>query len=212
MTKPASLIINTPFACPAQHWTEKKDGTLTLQDARRPAGYEIFDVRNNTRRTEELTLVNTIRVRVDQWREAGYPGVTIVTRRLLEHWFDQQARQHPFYFCQLEAIETLIWWIEGAEEYRQGIANPRRRRRMGAAVQQDGDRQRQDHGDGDDHHMAGAERADLPQAQQELRPRRVHRGARPDRQGAAARSLSGRARQLLRRLRSLPVRGAAPEA
>lgn len=124
MTKPASLIINSPFACPAQYWTEKSDGTLTLKHERRPAGYEIFDVRNNTRRTEDLTLVNTIRARVDQWREAGYPGVTIVTRRLLEHWFDQQARQHPFYFCQLEAIETLIWWIEGAEEYRQGIAIP----------------------------------------------------------------------------------------
>ena len=125
MTKPASLIINIPFAKPAQHWVQKPDGTLTINPVRRPAGYEIFDIRNNTRRSEELPLVNTIRARVDQWREAGYPGVTeAVTRRLLEHWHDQSARQHPFYFCQLEAIETLIWWIEGAAEYRQGIAIP----------------------------------------------------------------------------------------
>mgnify|MGYP000226915948 CR=1 FL=1 len=50
--------------------------------------------------------------------------VTIVTRKLLEHWHDETARQHPFYFCQLEAIETLIWWVEGAEAYKQGIHVP----------------------------------------------------------------------------------------
>ena len=66
-------------------------------------------------------MVNTVRARVDQWREDDYPGVTIVRRKLLEHWHDRTARQHPFYFCQLEAIETLIWWVEGAEAYKQGI-------------------------------------------------------------------------------------------
>jgi type III restriction enzyme len=69
-------------------------------------------------------LVNTIRDRVDQWRADGWPGVTIVTRKLLEHWYDRAARQHPFYFCQLEAIETLIWWVEGAAAYKQGIVIP----------------------------------------------------------------------------------------
>jgi type III restriction enzyme len=124
MTKPASLIINSPFARPARHWVEDSNGTLALKPERRSAGYEIFDVRNNTRRVEELALVNTIRERVDQWRDDGCPGVTIVTRRLLEHWHDSSARQHQFYFCQLEAVETLIWWVEAAEEYRQGIAIP----------------------------------------------------------------------------------------
>ena len=61
---------------------------------------------------------------MEQWRAAVYPGVTTVTRRLLEHWHDQSARTFPFYFCQLEAIETLIWCVEGAAEYRQGIAVP----------------------------------------------------------------------------------------
>jgi type III restriction enzyme len=31
------------------------------------------------------------------------------------------SRQYPFYFCQLEAIETLIWMLEAQPEYRQGI-------------------------------------------------------------------------------------------
>jgi len=124
MSPPASLIINSPFSRPAQHWVEGKAGALAVKAERRPAAYEIFDVRNNTRRTQPLLLVNTIRERVDQWRNAGYPGVTAVTRRLLEHWYDGDARQYPFYFCQLEAIETLIWWVEATEEYRQGIFIP----------------------------------------------------------------------------------------
>jgi type III restriction enzyme len=124
MEKPRSLIINSPFLRPAQHWVEAKGGALLVKPERRPAGYEIFDIRNNTRRTEELKLVNIIRDRVDQWRAAGYPGVTAITHRLLEHWHDRTARQLPFYFCQLEAIETLIWWIEGTQEYKQGIAIP----------------------------------------------------------------------------------------
>ena len=32
------------------------------------------------------------RARVDQWRDDGWPGVTIVTRKLLEHWHDRDAR------------------------------------------------------------------------------------------------------------------------
>jgi type III restriction enzyme len=120
MTAPSSLIINSPFEAPRYHWLDER-GQLKLMEGRRPAGYEIFDTRNNTRRTEPLELVNRIRERIDAWRAASYPGVTTVTRSLLEHWHDATARQHPFYFCQLEAIETLIWWVEGTAEYKQGI-------------------------------------------------------------------------------------------
>ncbi|MCZ4254677.1 DEAD/DEAH box helicase family protein [Sulfitobacter sp. G21635-S1] len=119
-----SLIINRPWERPEQHWIEGKGGKLEIKPERRPASYEVFDARNNTKRTEVLAMVNTIRDRVDQWREAGWPGITIVTRKLLEHWHDETARQHPFYFCQLEAIETLIWWVEGAEAYKQGVHVP----------------------------------------------------------------------------------------
>ena len=119
-----SLIINSPFVSPAQHWVEDKAGKLKISPERRLAGYEVFDALSNTKRTETLELVNTIRARVDAWRKEDYPGVTIVTRKLLEHWHDEDARQYPFYFCQLEAIETLIWWVEGAQAYKQGIAIP----------------------------------------------------------------------------------------
>ena len=121
MTTPKSLIINSPYEAPRQHWVQSTAGALSLLSDRRPAGYEIFDIRNNTRRTETLGLVNEIRKRVEEWRAADYEGVTSVTRRLLEHWHDRSARQNPFYFCQLEAIETLIWWIEAAPAFKQGI-------------------------------------------------------------------------------------------
>jgi type III restriction enzyme len=91
-----SLIINSPYDPPGRHWQQAGDGALSLIPERRPAGYEIYDIRNNTRRTEELKLVNAVRIRVDEWRSDGYPGVTSVTRRLLEHWNDRSARYYPF--------------------------------------------------------------------------------------------------------------------
>ena len=126
MSTPKSLIINTPYQCPALHWEQASDGTLNMVAERRKAGYEIINNQGAraTKRTVELNLVNEIRIRVNEWRDADYPGVTSVTRRLLEHWYDDEARQYPFYFCQLEAIETLIWWVEASEEYKQGIFIP----------------------------------------------------------------------------------------
>jgi type III restriction enzyme len=121
MRGPGNVIINSPFEAPRRHWQPQRDGTLTLVDERRPASYEIYDVRNNTRRVETLDQVNEIRQRVDRWRADDYPGVTAITRQLLTHWHDQGARQYPFYFCQLEAIETLIWWVEATDAYRQGV-------------------------------------------------------------------------------------------
>ncbi|MFW6087709.1 MAG: BPTD_3080 family restriction endonuclease, partial [Myxococcota bacterium] len=123
MAGPKSLIVNSPYERPAFHWREER-GHLQIEEGRRPAGYEIFDPRQNTRRSEELELVNRIRERVDAWRADGYPGVTAVTRKLLDHWNDPDARPLQIYFCQLEAIETLIWWVEAPASHKQGIFVP----------------------------------------------------------------------------------------
>lgn len=134
---PNSLIINSPYDPPAHYWEQDENGkVLQVAHGRRPAAYELYDTRNNTRRVEELVTVNRIRERVDQWRAAGWPGITSVTRELLEHWHargdwepDSRSwvggpRPYPFYFCQLEAIESLIWWLEAPETYRQGVFLP----------------------------------------------------------------------------------------
>lgn len=120
-----SLIINSPYARPARHWVEPRPNTpLALVESRRPAGYEIFDPRHHTKRVVTLDRVNEIRARLEAWQEAGRPGITSITRSLIDHWHDPSARNLPFYFCQLEAIETLIWWVEAPVDYKQGIAIP----------------------------------------------------------------------------------------
>ncbi len=59
------------------------------------------------------------------WREAGYPGVTAITKRLLDHWYDPDERtDRRFFFCQLEAIETLIWLTEAPDADKVGIDVP----------------------------------------------------------------------------------------
>lgn len=121
MSSPKSLIINSPYEAPRKYWKQGAGTKLELVEERRPAAYEVFDTRNNTKRVEELKLVNRIRERVQEWRKADYPGVTRITRSLLEHWQDRDARTLPFYFCQIEAIETLIWWVEATAEFKQGI-------------------------------------------------------------------------------------------
>jgi type III restriction enzyme len=68
----------------------------------------------------EIPLVNKIRARVKAW-SAEYSGVTGITKRLLEHWRNPEEREHRrFFFCQLEAIETLIWLKEAPESEKVG--------------------------------------------------------------------------------------------
>ncbi len=135
--KPSSLIINSPYLKPGRYWDQDDNGKLlNIRPGRRPAAYELYDTRTNTRRVEKLARVNAIRERLDQWRDAGWPGVTSVTRQLLEHWHERGEwspeeqrwiggpRQYPLYFCQLEAIEALIWWLEAPQDYKQGIFLP----------------------------------------------------------------------------------------
>jgi len=123
------LIINSPYEEPREHWCyDRKDRMFNRVEGRRPAGYLIalpesqgFD---DPGQFVELPLVNQIRPRVMAWRESGHPGITGITRRLLEHWYDPDQRDNRFFFCQLEAIETLIWLTEAPATERQGIDIP----------------------------------------------------------------------------------------
>ncbi len=124
------LIINSPYAEPGEHWKyDPQTRTFSLEAGRRPAGY--VKARPESRSFDdpgifvELPLVNKIRPRVKAWREAGYPGVTGITKRLLEHWYEPPAREdRRLFFCQLESVETLIWLAEAPPSERQGIDVP----------------------------------------------------------------------------------------
>lgn len=125
--KPDRLIVNSPYEEPSRYWKyNPATGLFRLEDGRRPAGYLIASDRSQRQDDPgvfvEIPLVNEIRPRVGQWRAAGYPGVTGITKRLLEHWRDpEQFETRRFFFCQLEAIETLIWLAESPATDRVGI-------------------------------------------------------------------------------------------
>ena len=61
-------------------------------------------------------VVNELRNEVREWREAGWPGTAIVTGTLLRWWFDRDeerlANHQRFFFCQQEAVETVIYLYE----------------------------------------------------------------------------------------------------
>lgn len=123
------LIINSAYREPTHHWKYDLNGqTFVREEGRRPAGYFIAgqgsNQYNDMGQFVELPLVNRIRPRVKAWREAGYPGVTGVTRKLLDHWNDKDARQYPFFYCQMDAIETLIWLTEASDAEKVGIDIP----------------------------------------------------------------------------------------
>ena len=67
--------------------------------------------------------VNEVRRYVDQWREIPNPhdlGVTAETALLLQHWRHHKFSHYCPFFCQVEAVETLIWLTEVAPRLGQG--------------------------------------------------------------------------------------------
>ncbi|MFH1738084.1 MAG: DEAD/DEAH box helicase family protein, partial [bacterium] len=124
------LIINTPYQEPERHWRyERETRNFDLVEGRRPAGYVVAS--GDSQAFDDpgifvkIPLVNQIRPRVAAWREAGYPGVSSITKRLLEHWSDpEEFEARRFFFCQMEAVETLIWLTEAPAAERVGIEIP----------------------------------------------------------------------------------------
>lgn len=121
------LIINSPYEEPGRHWKYSRERrAFDLAKGRRPAGYIIPSESSQSFDDPgvfvEIPLVNQIRPRVNAWREEKYPGVTGITRRLLEHWTNEEEFENRrFFFCQLEAVETLIWLTEAPEAERVGL-------------------------------------------------------------------------------------------
>ncbi|MCG3150179.1 MAG: hypothetical protein PCFJNLEI_03659 [Verrucomicrobiae bacterium] len=124
------LIVNSPYDEPKYHWLyHRETRSFSLESGRRPAGYVIATEASKSFDDPghfiPIELVNLIRPRVQAWRVGGYAGVTGVTKRLLEHWNDPEQREsRRFFFCQLEAMETLIWLAEAPTSERVGIEVP----------------------------------------------------------------------------------------
>ena len=129
-------ILNSPYAEPARHWRFGEDGvTDEVVEARRESAY-FMPVPEARRRGGQLvatewtadriranTFINEVRRAVGEWRRAGWPGVTPVTRGLLEHW-TRPGRARPLFFCQVEAAETAVYLTEAAHRFGdQWMAN-----------------------------------------------------------------------------------------
>ncbi len=100
-----------------QPW-EKQTSYLVKDDAA-PTGWR---AETSGRRPSRLLLVPRIRAEVDAWRAGSYQGASEVTRRLFEYWFGDDHEVPGFgvpfryHFCQREAIETLVWLVEVADQ------------------------------------------------------------------------------------------------
>ncbi|WP_435548126.1 BPTD_3080 family restriction endonuclease [Desulfobacterium sp. N47] len=136
-------IINSPYEYPAQHWELDDQGqpTQRIIEKRRIAKFItpipkprkqkskdalqqqqfVFDegkgISTKEQQYDPTPIINELRTYVNQWRALKNPNdwkVTPETARLLQHW-----RHHKFnyirpFFCQVEAVETVIWLTEVA--------------------------------------------------------------------------------------------------
>ncbi|MBK8398070.1 MAG: DEAD/DEAH box helicase family protein [Leptospiraceae bacterium] len=128
MNKIDKLIINSPFEEPKHYWYyDNKSQKFSKEAGRRPAGYVIASEsksRNDMGKFVEIPLVNEIRPIIKTWKENGYSGISSISKKLLAHWNDVSVRKDSnvqFFFCQLEAIETLIWITESQSDQADAI-------------------------------------------------------------------------------------------
>lgn len=113
-------IICNPYEEPNDHWLyDRETGEAKRAGHRRPAGYWYKTERTGAdqqqlfleEQRDDLTLVNLLREDVGRWRDSGYRGASKVTRELLRHWAREDGLRRLF-FCQREAVETMIYLCE----------------------------------------------------------------------------------------------------
>ena len=73
---------------------------------------------------EELPYVNSLREDVKRWRSSDYRNATNTTRKLLRHWNRTELIRRLF-FCQIEAVETIIYLAEIRMGGKRTSFNPR---------------------------------------------------------------------------------------
>lgn len=108
------LIICSPYEAPTQYYQYDSDQNIYhKRDGRRPSGYQSMNENGVYGMHHEIKNVNRIRRLVDEWRDNNYPGTTKTTRTLLYHW--RYREENQLFFCQIEAIETIIYATEHQE-------------------------------------------------------------------------------------------------
>jgi type III restriction enzyme len=120
-------ILNSPFEEPKRHFYFEDSGiTDKIVESRRLSAYFVPIPPSKKKsgkaqlvlgsewtkdRQRENKFINDIRNAVSKWRFGGYDGVTNTTRTLLEYW-QRPDRERRLFFCQIEALETAIYFSE----------------------------------------------------------------------------------------------------
>ncbi len=126
-------IINSPYKEPIRHFKADERGISDeLIELRRPSTRYVSAMPRTRKRDRQLELnlaegalsaemqednefINKVRFVISEWRKKEYPGVTKTSRDLLYYWQDE-GRENKLFFCQIEALETLIYINEVAEK------------------------------------------------------------------------------------------------
>lgn len=127
-----SPILNSPYFEPSRHFKADERGlTDDIIESRRPSSFYIPVPHAKTKQKQlelnisegafgidmqkENKFINKVRVKIKNWRESGYFGITKTSRDLLSYWQDD-TRENKLFYCQIEALETLIYINEVAEK------------------------------------------------------------------------------------------------
>ena len=125
-------VLNNPYEEPKYYYDTDMNGNIdyaTVINGRRPYGYDvnivpkkrgdqtIFSQKAFISVDPNAEFINGIRKEVKEWREAGYPKASRITKELLDFWFNNKERRANLrlFFCQREAVETAVWLNEIAE-------------------------------------------------------------------------------------------------
>src|SRR5690606_2524378 len=108
------------YEAPSVHWQyDRTTGQATKIAGRRPSGYW-YKTKDDAKGQltlelsegqKDLVMVNQLREDVARWRESNFEGVTPITRELLNFW-SSPDRPRRLFFCQLEAVQTVIYLAE----------------------------------------------------------------------------------------------------
>jgi len=113
-------ILCSPYEEPNEHWLYTRDRPRPERIAsRRDASYWFRSVRAGSAQrlllpdedVDDLPLVNALRYDVRRWRNSGWQNASETTKRLLRHWW-RHDRPRRLFFCQLEAVETVLYLEE----------------------------------------------------------------------------------------------------
>ena len=116
---PTPILCN-PYDEPDWHWLYNTEtGAATKTEGRRDASYWFRAERTSTgqvslfaqEESDSLELVSALRDDVRRWRALEWEGATPVTKQLLRHW-TRSDRSRRLFFCQREAVETIIYLTE----------------------------------------------------------------------------------------------------